>query len=100
MAVEITYDQASANLEKLMDRVTDDCETIIVVRPDGRRVAIVDADELLSLQETDYLTRSPKNREMLEAALDRARAGEGTPMTLDEIRALFDLTPDEERSLG
>jgi antitoxin YefM len=100
MAVEITYEQASANLEKLMDRVTDDCETVIVVRPDGRRVAMVDADELLSLQETDYLMRSPTNRQMLLEATERARAGEGIPMSLDEICALVGVNTDELGAKG
>ena len=40
-----------------------------------------DADD-----ETAYLLRSPRNRERLLAGLDQAKRGEGTPMSLAEVR--------------
>ena len=45
------------------------------------------ADELSSLMETAHLLRSPRNAERLLGALDRARKGDGVPMTLEELRA-------------
>lgn len=44
------------------------------------------ADELESRRETAHLLRSPANAERLLAALARARAGEGKPQTVDELR--------------
>jgi antitoxin YefM len=47
---------------------------------------MIAADELESLTETAHLLRSPKNAERLLSALARARAGEGTPQTVGELR--------------
>jgi antitoxin YefM len=46
--------------------------------------------------ETAYLLRSPKNAERLLSALARAQRKEGTPQTIDELRAevgLDEITP-------
>ncbi len=41
--------------------------------------------------ETAYLLRSPRNRERLLAAYERAMRGEGIPMTLDQLRERVDV---------
>jgi antitoxin YefM len=94
MSVETSYTHARANLAKLMDRVTQDRETIIITRRGGERVAMIAADELESLLETAYLLRSPKNAQRLMAALESAREGEGKRMSPEEIRGAFGLDPD------
>ena len=91
MAIETSYSEARANLAKLMDRVTQDRETVIISRRGGEKVAMIAADELASLLETDYLLQSPRNAERLLAALNRARAGEGVEMTVDELAQKFGL---------
>jgi antitoxin YefM len=56
----------------------------------GRRrgkAATMKADpELSSLTETADLLKSPRNAERLLAALERAKAGEGETMTLEQLR--------------
>jgi antitoxin YefM len=89
MAVEISYSEARANLASLMDQVTDDCEVVVIKRRGRAPVAMIDADELSSLMETDYLLRSPKNAERLRKALGRARRGGGKKMTLEDLRKEF-----------
>ena len=91
MSIETSYTEARANLAHLLDRVVEDRETVIITRRNGERVAMIAADELESLQETDYLLRSPKNAERLMGALDSVREGKGTRMTLDEIQQEFGL---------
>ena len=86
MPIETTYTDARARLARLMDQVTQDRETVIVRRRNAGAVAMVAADELESLTETAHLLRSPKNAERLLTALARARSGEGTPQTVDELR--------------
>ena len=94
MSIETSYTNARANLAKLMDRVTQDRETVIITRRGGERVAMIAADELESLVETDYLLRSPKNAERLLAAVESAREGKGMRMSPEEIRGAFGLGPD------
>lgn len=86
MAVEASYSYARANLAKLLDRVVDDAETILVRRRNGKDVAIIAADELERLSTAAYLLASPKNRRRLLSALRQSRAGRGRRMTVDELR--------------
>jgi antitoxin YefM len=91
MAIETTYTQARGRLARLLDQVTQDRETVIIRRRNADPVALIAADELSSLTETAHLLRSPKNAERLLAALARARAGEGEPQTVEELRRELDV---------
>jgi antitoxin YefM len=86
MSIETTYTQARGRLAWLLDRVAQDRETVIIRRRNADPVALIAADELESLSETAHLLRSPKNAERLLSALARARAGEGEPQTVEELR--------------
>ena len=87
MSIETTYSQARAGLASLMNRVTEDREVVVVRRRNHPPVAMIAADELVSLVETAHLLRSPANAERLLAALSRSRRGEGTVMNLDTLHA-------------
>jgi len=95
MSIETTYTDARARLARLMDRVTEDRETVIIRRRNAESVAMIAADELESLNETAHLLRSPKNAERLLTALARARAGEGVPQSVEELREELGLPVDE-----
>ena len=72
-----------------MDQVTDDREVVVIKRRGHASVAMIDADELSSLLETEYLFRSPKNAERLTKALVRAEAGTTTPTKLEDLKKEF-----------
>ncbi|HEY8742373.1 MAG TPA: type II toxin-antitoxin system prevent-host-death family antitoxin [Chloroflexota bacterium] len=84
--VHASYTEARANLAALLDRATNDRETVIIARRGTPDVAMIAADELASLQETVHLLRSPRNAARLLAALERAERGEGIRMSPDELR--------------
>lgn len=86
MTIETTYSQARQRLKKLMGRVVDDREVIVVRRRSGGDVAMMAADELESLVETAHLLRSPKNAERLLAALGRSRSDTIAPTSLTELQ--------------
>jgi antitoxin YefM len=86
-----TYTDARAHLAMLLDRVTEDRETVIITRRNRDDVALIAASELASLLETVHLLRSPANAERLLAALDRAKVAAGSPTTLEELRQEFGL---------
>lgn len=86
MSVRTTYSEARAKLASYLDAAVDDRETVIISRRGRPDVALIAADELASLIETSHLLKSPKNAERLREALGSALAGEGTPMTVDELR--------------
>jgi antitoxin YefM len=92
--IEISYRRARAQLAKLLDEVTENRETVVIRRRKGEAVAMIAASELSALTETAYLLRSPRNAERLLAALVRARAGEGKPMTVEQLRGELGLAPE------
>lgn len=56
----ITWDSfASANLKAYCDEVAEGGASIIIRRCNGDDVALVSLDELVGLEETAYLMRSP-----------------------------------------
>jgi antitoxin YefM len=84
--IETTYTNLRQSLASVLDRVADDHELVIVRRKGERDVALVPARELAGLMETAHLLRSPKNAQRLMAALRRAKAGKGTPETVEKLR--------------
>ena len=89
MSLEVSYSEARANLASLMDQVTDDCEVVVIKRRGRSSVAMIDADELSSLMETEYLFRSPKNAARLTKAIEQTMAGEGEIISIEELRKEF-----------
>ncbi|WP_278911604.1 type II toxin-antitoxin system Phd/YefM family antitoxin [Deinococcus wulumuqiensis] len=85
--IELTYTQARAELASLMERVTEDRETVIIERRGHGSVAMIAADELASLQETAHLLRSPANARRLLSALNHALEREGQALTTAELAA-------------
>jgi antitoxin YefM len=86
MAVQMTYTKTRANLAKLLDKVIQDRETVIIERRRGGRAALIAADELSALLETAHLLRSPKNAQRLLAALQGALSNRSRLMSVDEVR--------------
>ena len=95
MSVEISYSEARNNLASLLDRVTDDCEVVVINRRGHQKVALISADELTSVLESLYLLRSPKNAERLLKAIKRAEAGTTKPSSIDALRKEFGVETNE-----
>jgi antitoxin YefM len=89
MSIEISYSEARNNLASILDQVTDDCEVVTIKRRGHKDVALISADELSSMLETDYLFRSPNNAKRLLKAFESVKAGRGKKMTVDELRKEF-----------
>ena len=76
------------NLSKVMDRVNDDHEPVIVTRAKGKPVVMVSLEDWASMDETTYLLASPANRKMLMRSIAEADSGKGIVKTLEEIEAM------------
>lgn len=86
VADTVSYTEARERLAELWDRVLTERGPIRLTRRGADPVVLLAADEYEGLLETAHLLRSPANAARLLAALERARAGAGTPQTLDELR--------------
>jgi len=82
MTVHTTYTEARANLAALLDRATQNRETVIIRRRGADDVALIAADELASLLETAHLLRSPANATRLLTVLERALTSTERPQSL------------------
>ncbi len=84
--IETSYTNARQNLAALMDAAGRDHETVVIKRRGAEDVALVSAAELRSLEETVHLFKSPANARRLIEALERALAGAGEALTIEELR--------------
>lgn len=87
--MQVTYTKARENLASLLDLAVQDREVIVIERRGKQDVALIAADELVSLIETAYLLRSPVNAKRLLDALDWSRSRDGDAVELkDTIQAI------------
>ena len=70
----ITVTEARARLFPLIEQVNDDQAAVEITSKKGTAY-LVSEDEYLSLRETVYLLRSPRNAERLRESIAEARDG-------------------------
>jgi antitoxin YefM len=86
----ITATEARRRLFPLIRQVNDDRIAIEIVSNHGRAY-LVAADDFESMEETDYLLRSPANAARLVAAAEETRQGRTLlTKTSEELEAMAD----------
>jgi antitoxin YefM len=91
MAKVTTYSDLRAHLKAYCDEVAENGEPLVIKRRAGGDVALVSLDELVGLEETAHLLRSPKNAERLAEALAEVRGGGGSSVTVKDLARRFEL---------
>jgi antitoxin YefM len=86
--IQTSYSEARERLASLMDKATEDRETVIIKRRGHPDVALIAADELAGLEETAHLLRSPANAVRLFEGLAQAARGEGMVVDLHRLQTL------------
>jgi antitoxin YefM len=71
----IPFSAARANLAKIIDRVCDNHETLIITRNGEQSVVMLSLEDYQSLEETAYLLHSPANANRLLASINQLNAG-------------------------
>jgi antitoxin YefM len=80
----ISYTAARNNLAKMMEKVCEDHQPVIITRKKAPSVIMMSLEDYEALQETAYLLRSPENtRRLLESITELERGG-GTEQELSE----------------
>ena len=80
-----TYSDARAHLKSYCDEVAESGEPLIIKRRSGADVALVSVDELIGLEETAHLLRSPKTVRRLVASLEEVRTGRGRSLSPEDL---------------
>lgn len=84
----ITASEARKKLFPLIKQVNDDRVPVEIISNHGRAY-LVSADDYESMEETDYLLRSPANAARLVAAADDARRGRTLlTKTMEELTSM------------
>jgi antitoxin YefM len=86
----ITASEARKKLFPLIRQVNDDRAPVEIISNHGRAY-LVAADDYESMEETDYLLRSPANAARLMTAAEQVRQGRTLlTKTMEELQALAD----------
>ena len=71
----VNYSSLRDNLKSYMDRVTDDYETLIITRKNGKNVVMMPLDKYNNLMESIHLLSNDLNRAALEKSLKQLEQG-------------------------
>ena len=73
----MTYTVARQNLAKTMENVCNDHEPVIITSKRDKAVVMLSLEDYKSMEETAYLSRSPKNAKRLVNAIISLENSEG-----------------------
>jgi antitoxin YefM len=79
------YIVASENLASTMGRICTDHDPVIITRNRDQSVVMLSLDDYESLQETDYLLRSPANAKRLIASIESLNAGDTVRKSVKDL---------------
>jgi len=71
----VNFTEARNNLKSIFDDVYHNSEAVIVSRKNAQNVVIISLDDYNSMNETEYLLKSPKNKDRLLKSIASAKAG-------------------------
>ena len=77
----MTTQQASHDLDGLIDRVIDNVQPTILCNDKGNKAVLISLDEFSSWQETLYLLSNPVNAKHLLNSIQESKVGRVTPLT-------------------
>lgn len=72
----LSYAEALARFDEMLDSVVDDREEVVITRVGHRSVVMVALDDYEALKETVHLLRSPANAQLLLDAMGRLDAAD------------------------
>ena len=73
--LSINYTELRKDLKKNLDLTSDNHETLIVHRPNGKSVVVLSLEDYNSMTETEYLLSTKANAEMLMKSIKEAESG-------------------------
>ena len=83
--ITTTYTDFRKNMKAFLDRVTDDVDSVIINRSQGKAVVVISMEEYESLKETRYLLASEKMGEILRQGEQDIRNGKYKIVDPDEL---------------
>ena len=81
----VTIKQAKQGLEKLIQQVNSDVDSVIIGDDEGSRAVLISLSEFESWRETLYLLANPANAEHLRQSIEEHGSGKTSEKELIEI---------------
>ena len=87
----VNYSSLRNNLKEYLDRVTDDCDTLLITRKADHNVVAMSEDSHENIKEVLYLLESFGNHQWLVQAMQQFADGSVQAVTVEgtEMQALF-----------
>ena len=85
----VDYSTLKNNLETYCDKATDDSETIIVTRNDGKNLALMSLDMFNNLMENLHVMGNKANYEHIQKSINEIEKGHVILKTDSELEALM-----------
>lgn len=79
------YTDLRNNLKGYFDKVIEDCEPLIVQRPNKKDVVVIPLEEYNAIKETEYIMHSPKMVDIIKQGDKEIKEGQGTPVNIDDL---------------
>ncbi len=73
----VTYTAVRNNLARMLDKVNDDHEPVLITRQRGKPAVLMSLEDFNAYEETAYLQSSPRNAARLRRAIRALHAGKG-----------------------
>nr|WP_303182451.1 type II toxin-antitoxin system Phd/YefM family antitoxin [Lachnoclostridium phocaeense] len=79
------YTHLRENMKSCMDKITDDCETMIITRKNNKNVVMMSEEAYNNLMENLYVTGSRANYDWLMESKSQLEKGNYSAHTLSEV---------------
>lgn len=73
----VTYTSVRNNLARMLDKVNDDHEPVLITRQGGKPAVLMSLEDFNAYEETAYLLSSPRNAARLRRAIRALDAAKG-----------------------
>ena len=79
------FSEFRANLKSYMEKVINDCDTIIINRGNNTGVVLISLEEYNSLKETEYIMFSPETMEAIRKGDEDIKNDRGVKVDIDDL---------------
>jgi antitoxin YefM len=88
--IAINYTTMRNKLKNTLDKVTDDCETVIVTRKEEKNVVIISLEQYNNFIENDFIFSNKKYYNRLLESKKQIEQGKTVLKTTEEMEKIFD----------
>ena len=86
--IAVNYTAVRNNMKDLFDKVSDDCETVIITRKDDKNVVLISLEQYNTLMENDFIYGNKKYYNRLLESKRQLEQGKSISKSMEELEEL------------